>query len=108
MVDERVCKCTHLTLSHEHMVDSIQDMIAGLVKAGTLIPQYYPGKVLATEFLLKDTKSEPVSYDQIVDVLDRIRATQSRCHECYCEMFVADNLLYLERLSERKASKTAH
>jgi hypothetical protein len=112
-MDERICKCGHLIGKHEWLDQSIEDMIGGLVKAGTLIPQYHPDKVAATGFFMKGDESHLLPYTQIVEVLTNIRATRSKCkHDvmfgCHCEVFMADNLAYLEKLSERATSKIIH
>src|SRR5258708_1246731 len=101
-MDDRICKCGHDAVKHEWLGQSIEDMIAGLVKAGTLIAQHHPDKLAIVGFFMKDDNNL-VSYEQIVDVLINIRHTRSRCKGCYCEIFRVDNLRYLEKLSERSA-----
>lgn len=111
-MDERICKCGHLAVRHQFLDQPIEDLIASLVKAGTLIAQHHPDKMAITGFFMKDD-NHLVPYDQLVDVLKNIRLTHSKCQEsimfgCHCEAFNADNLKYLEILSERTTSKIIH
>jgi len=112
-MEDRICKCGHKAVMHEHMDQPIDDMIAGLVKGGSLIPQHHPDQMAITGFFMKDD-NHLVPYEQIVEVLTNIRATRSRCKDslimnyCHCEFFKPDNLRYLEMLSERTAGKIIH
>ena len=107
MNDPRICKCGHWMKQHEYLDQSLEDMIACLVKCGTITVIHHPDRMAIAGFQMKDD-THFVPYHQMIEVLTDIRANRARCKGdgmglwCRCENFNADNLKYLEILSERK------
>lgn len=101
------CKCSHKGNVHNyHELASASEYLEKLhhIKGVTAI--HHPDKMEIVGYSLKE--GEYYTYAQALAEVEKLRTERSTCKKCKCQIFIIDNLKYLEDLSERATSSTIY
>lgn len=108
MVD-KICECDHLEKDHKYMNMMPEELLTRFAQLGILNPEHSPDMAQPKGWRIVSNGAFWFHHDALKE-MERQQTENSYCRKkhffkgCKCRVFKADNLRYLEKLSEHKTS----